>query len=158
MVAVAVLTLLACATAITLLAISRAHWMDETERFEAAADHNLEAAGRWEDTADEFERKLGASESDVKSLRVSQRRVAAQKAKVEDQRAALEDQRAQLTVVASSLASIADGFSSCASTLDSVIDYVLSEDYDTAGTLYGTASSQCSTARSQLDALDLAVG
>jgi TolA-binding protein len=94
-------------------------------------------------TVERQQSALTRSESDVESLTRRQQQLAAEKAAVEDERATLQLQASTLDVVASAFVDCKDG-------LVQLLNYVLAEDFASAGAIVDGVSSDCDLAEASL--------
>jgi len=90
------------------------------------------------------EHAIKRSEADVKNLERRQRALAAEKAEVEDARAAL-------ALEADALEAVAQAYVDCKTGLVELLNYVLDDDYYSAGAVVGSVRSDCDSADASLD-------
>lgn len=97
------------------------------------------------------EQAIARSEKDVRSLERRQRQLASEKAEVEDARAAL-------ALEAAAIEDVASAYIDCKNGLTELLNYVLAEDYLTAGTIAGRVDAECLTAERTLESYLTAYG
>lgn len=97
------------------------------------------------------ERAIARSEQDVRSLERRQRRLASEKAEV-------EDARAVLALEAEAIEDVASAYIDCKNGLTELLNYVLAEDYATAGTIVERVDADCVAAEGTLESYLAAYG